>query len=32
MLKRWLLNHFTGDILDEFNNEADLRRQKIATS
>ncbi|KAI6175416.1 Gliomedin [Aphelenchoides bicaudatus] len=29
MDKRWLTNHFEGDILHEFYNEADLRRRKV---
>ncbi|KAH7707347.1 colmedin family protein 2 [Aphelenchoides avenae] len=32
MEKRWLTNHFEGDILQEFWTEADLRRGRVAKS
>lgn len=30
MLKRWVTNHFEGDVIAEFNSEADMRRGRVA--
>jgi hypothetical protein len=32
MYKRWVTNHFYGNILYEFRNEADLRREQTLTT
>uniref|UniRef100_A0A914RHZ1 Olfactomedin-like domain-containing protein n=1 Tax=Parascaris equorum TaxID=6256 RepID=A0A914RHZ1_PAREQ len=29
MMKRWLTNHFQGDTIEEYMDEADMRRERV---